>query len=172
MTFAPRFSPDGSRVVFSLEQGGNTDIYMLDLASGQRTQLTNAPSIETAPSFSPDGSQIVFESDRTGGQQIYVMSARAGKPYTYQPGHGPIRHAGLEPAGRLHRLHQAGGRALPHRRHAHRRVRGAAADGILPRRGADMGGRTPDLTRAARHVHLCPNPVSCHDPMAGNTNGR
>lgn len=27
MTFAPRFSPDGGTVVFSLEQGGNTDIY-------------------------------------------------------------------------------------------------------------------------------------------------
>jgi TolB protein len=94
MTFAPRFSPDGNRVVFSLEQGGNSDIYMLDLATGQRTQLTNAPSIETAPSFSPDGSQIVFESDRTGTQQIYVMPASGGEAVSAdQPGHGPLRHA-------------------------------------------------------------------------------
>jgi TolB protein len=147
MTFAPRFSPDGNRVVFSLEQGGNSDIYMLDLATGQRTQLTNAPSIETAPSFSPDGSQIVFESDRTGNQQIYVMPAgRRGR--ADQPRHGPLRHAGLEPARRLHRLHQAGGGALPHRGDAHRRVGGTAADGVLPRRGADMGAQRP-----RHHVH-------------------
>jgi TolB protein len=79
MTFAPRFSPDGSTVVFSLERGGNTDIYALSLASGGLTQLTNAPSIETAPSFSPDGSQIVFESDRSGAPQIYVMPASGGE---------------------------------------------------------------------------------------------
>ena len=31
MTFAPRFSPDGNRVVMSMAQNGNTDIYALDL---------------------------------------------------------------------------------------------------------------------------------------------
>lgn len=88
MTFAPRFSPDGSRVVFSLERGGNSDIYLLDIGSGSLTQLTNAPSIETAPSFSPDGSEIVFESDRSGGQQIYVMSASGGEPRRISGGAG------------------------------------------------------------------------------------
>ena len=88
MTFAPRFSPDGRTVVYSLERGGNTDIYTLDTASGALTQLTNAPSIETAPSFSPDGSQIVFESDRSGGQQIYVMSAGGGEPRRISNGSG------------------------------------------------------------------------------------
>ncbi|MGL6212128.1 MAG: Tol-Pal system protein TolB, partial [Paracoccaceae bacterium] len=70
MTFAPRFSPNGQTVVFSLERGGNSDIYSLDIGSGSVSQLTNAPSIETAPSYSPDGSQIVFESDRSGNQQL------------------------------------------------------------------------------------------------------
>ena len=88
MTFAPRFSPDGSTVVFSLERGGNSDIYTLDIGSGNLSQLTNAPSIETAPSYSPDGSQIVFESDRSGGQQIYVMSAGGGEPRRISGGEG------------------------------------------------------------------------------------
>lgn len=88
MTFAPRFSPDGNRVVFSLESGGNTDIYMLDLNSGQRSRLTQAPSIETAPSFSPDGSQIVFESDRSGTQQIYIMPASGGEARRISQGSG------------------------------------------------------------------------------------
>ncbi len=79
MSFAPRFSPDGGRVVYSAEVAGNTDLYSLDLASGQTSRLTNAPSIETAPSFSPDGSRIVFESDRSGQPQLYVMSASGGE---------------------------------------------------------------------------------------------
>ena len=88
MTFAPRFSPDGGTAVFSLERGGNTDIYAVNLSSGALTQLTNSPSIETAPSFSPDGSQIVFESDRTGGQQIYVMPASGGEGTRISGGKG------------------------------------------------------------------------------------
>ena len=88
MTFAPRFSPDGATVVFSLERGGNTDIYGLAVSSGQLTQLTNAPSIETAPSFSPDGSQIVFESDRSGTPQIYVMPASGGEGTRISGGKG------------------------------------------------------------------------------------
>ncbi len=88
MTFAPRFSPDGGSAVFSLERGGNSDIYLLSLSSGQLTQLTNAPSIETAPSFSPDGSQITFESDRTGVPQVYVMPASGGEGTRISGGEG------------------------------------------------------------------------------------
>ncbi len=88
MTFSPRFTADGGSVVFSMEQGGNSDIYRVAVGGGARTQLTNAPSIETAPSFSPDGSQMVFESDRTGSQQIYVMPADGGEPRRISQGSG------------------------------------------------------------------------------------
>ena len=33
MTFAPRFSPDGQRVIMSLQAGGNSSIYEMDLRS-------------------------------------------------------------------------------------------------------------------------------------------
>jgi TolB protein len=78
MSFSPRFSPDGWKIVMSLQQGGNANIYAMDLRSNATTRLTNSPSIDTSPSYSPDGSQIVFESDRGGGQQLYVMSASGG----------------------------------------------------------------------------------------------
>ena len=101
MTFAPRFSPDGRRVVFSLERGGNSDLYMLDLGSGGLTQLTNAPSIETAPDFSPDGSQIVFESDRSGTQQRYIMSASGGEARRISGGKGRYGTPVWSPRGDL-----------------------------------------------------------------------
>ncbi len=88
MTFAPRFSPDGDTVAFSLENNGNTDLYRMSLSSGQISQLTDTPSIETAPSFSPDGSQIAFESDRSGEQQIYVMPASGGEAVRISSGDG------------------------------------------------------------------------------------
>jgi TolB protein len=75
MTFAPRFAPNGQKVVMSMARGGNTDIYEVDLKTKRSVRLTSDPSIETSPSFSPDGAQIVFESDRSGSQQLYVMGA-------------------------------------------------------------------------------------------------
>ena len=33
MTFAPRFSPDGQRVIMSLQQGGNSNLFVMDLRS-------------------------------------------------------------------------------------------------------------------------------------------
>jgi TolB protein len=101
MTFAPRFSPDGGTVVFSLEQGGNTDIYTMSVRSGATSQLTNAPSIETAPSFSPDGSQIVFESDRSGQPQIYIMSAGGGEARRISGGEGRYGTPVWSPRGDL-----------------------------------------------------------------------
>ena len=101
MTFAPRFSPDGGTVVFSLERGGNTDIYSMNLRSGSVSQLTNSPSIETAPSFSPDGSQIVFESDRSGGQQIYIMPAGGGEGRRISGGEGRYGTPVWSPRGDL-----------------------------------------------------------------------
>ncbi len=76
MTFAPRFSPDGQRVVMSLgTPDGESSIFEMDLRSRQSRRLTQAAGIDTGPSYSPDGRQIVFESDREGSQQLYIMNA-------------------------------------------------------------------------------------------------
>jgi TolB protein len=73
MTFAPRFSPDGSKIIMSLAKDGNSDIYVMDLKSRVVTRLTTNSAIDTSPSYSPDGKKITFNSDRGGSQQIYVM---------------------------------------------------------------------------------------------------
>jgi TolB protein len=101
MAFSPRFSKDGSHVVYSIANGGNTDLYISDLNSGASTRLTSAPSIETAPSFSPDGSRIVFESDRSGGSQIYIMSAGGGEPQRVSFGAGRYGTPVWSPRGDL-----------------------------------------------------------------------
>jgi len=76
MTFAPRFSPDGQRVIMSLlRDDGNSNVFSMDLRSRTTTRLTNSNAIDTSPSYSPDGSKIVFTSDRGGRPQIYVMNA-------------------------------------------------------------------------------------------------
>ena len=79
MTFSPRYSPDGKKLVMSLARNGNTDIYEMDLKTQNLERLTNYSGIDTAPSYSPDGDFITFESDRSGSQKIYVMNLKTKK---------------------------------------------------------------------------------------------
>jgi len=74
MTFAPRFAPDGQRLVMSFGQGAASQIVEMDLRSRQPRQLTplDPKIIDTSPCYSPDGRQLVFESDREGTQQLYI----------------------------------------------------------------------------------------------------
>jgi len=78
MSFAPRFSPDGTKVVMSISADGNSDIYSMDIRGRALQRLTNSPAIDTSPCYSNDGTLIVFNSDRGGSQQLYVMGAGGG----------------------------------------------------------------------------------------------
>lgn len=78
MSFAPRFSPDGTKVVMSISENGQSDIYEMDVRGRALRRLTSTPAIDTSPCYSNDGTQIVFNSDRGGSQQLYVMGAGGG----------------------------------------------------------------------------------------------
>jgi TolB protein len=99
MTFAPRFSPDGQRIVMSLQHGGNANLFVMDLRSKTTTRLTDSPAIDTAPSYSPDGTRICFESDRGGSQQIYVMAAGGGAAQRVSFGDGSYSTPVWSPRG-------------------------------------------------------------------------
>jgi TolB protein len=75
MTYAPRYSPSGNLLIFSLSDHGSSSIYTFDLISKSLTRLTKGKCIDTSPCYSPDGKYIVFNSDRGGTQQLYIMDA-------------------------------------------------------------------------------------------------
>ena len=73
MDYSARFSPDGRSIALSRAVGGNSDIYVIELARRTSRRLTNDAAIDTSPSFSPDGKMMVFVSDRGLGPQLYIM---------------------------------------------------------------------------------------------------
>lgn len=76
MTFAPRFSPDGKKVIMSYSDPdiGNSEIYILDLATRNKKRITFSTAIDVSASFAPDGKKIVFNSDRNGRRHLYVAN--------------------------------------------------------------------------------------------------
>ncbi|WP_441510201.1 Tol-Pal system beta propeller repeat protein TolB [Bosea sp. TAF32] len=101
MSSSPRFAPNGQRVVLSLQQGGNANLYAIDIGSRSTTRLTSTAAIDTSPSYAPDSSRIVFESDRGGQQQLYVMSSGGGDAQRISFGQGRYSQPSWSPRGDL-----------------------------------------------------------------------
>ncbi|MDR1551607.1 MAG: Tol-Pal system beta propeller repeat protein TolB [Holosporaceae bacterium] len=75
MSYAPRYSPDGKLLIFSLSHRGSSSIYTFDLVTHRLSRVTKGTWIDTSPCYSPDGKNIVFTSDRGGSPQLYIMDA-------------------------------------------------------------------------------------------------
>jgi TolB protein len=76
--YSSRWSPDGSMIAVSMEQEGNSDLYLLSPEGKLIKRLTDSPDIELSPAWSPDGQRIAFCSNRSGGPQIYVVNIDGG----------------------------------------------------------------------------------------------
>ena len=70
------WSPDGQRIAFASNQGGNFDIWVQRLG-GEAVQITNSPADDTQPAWSPIGDEIVFHSERDGGG-LFIVPAAGG----------------------------------------------------------------------------------------------
>ncbi|MDT8408388.1 MAG: S9 family peptidase [Wenzhouxiangellaceae bacterium] len=75
------WSARGDRIAFSANLSENwqyerteRDIYTVDVATGERVQLTDLPGVEQNPVYSPDGTRIAFERDDHQGRQYSVTT--------------------------------------------------------------------------------------------------
>lgn len=71
----PAWSPDGRYIVFRDDRDGDYEVYLLDLETGEETNVTDHPGADIEPAWSPDGEWIVFGSMREGSPNfdIYIM---------------------------------------------------------------------------------------------------
>ncbi|MBL8096409.1 MAG: TolB family protein [Anaerolineales bacterium] len=74
------WSPDGRRLAYCAERGGQYDIYTIAVDGGPETQLTDLPGLDDGPEYSPDGRHIWFNSTRTGLMQVWRMAVDGSNP--------------------------------------------------------------------------------------------
>jgi Tol biopolymer transport system component len=79
---AAAWSPDGTRMAFHTDRGGDTEICVMDAVDTDNDGngdnffcLTNNSARDEDPVWSPDGTKIAFWSDRQGNAEIYVMNS-------------------------------------------------------------------------------------------------
>ena len=76
----PRVSPDGKRIAVERSVARKRDIWIIDVARGTETQLTDGPTEDLLPVWSPDGRRVWFSSDRAGNFDIYSQAADGATP--------------------------------------------------------------------------------------------
>jgi Tol biopolymer transport system component len=75
----PTLAIAAPKIVFgSVRNGGNHDVFSMDLDGTNQTRLTTNPAYDDQPKWSPDSSKIAFISDRDGNFEIYTMNADGG----------------------------------------------------------------------------------------------
>jgi Tol biopolymer transport system component len=76
------WSPDGATLVITDPLPGNSELYVLDLASGRRRDLiTPDKQYVRRPRFSPDGKWIAYSREASMiMEDLYVIAAAGGEP--------------------------------------------------------------------------------------------
>ncbi len=83
---SPALSPDAKRVLYTVrstdidKNRGNTQLWMLDLASDKATpvRFSQGDASNTDPAWSPSGDAVYFLSSRGGSSQVYRQALAGG----------------------------------------------------------------------------------------------
>jgi TolB protein len=80
LVLAPRFSPDGARVLYTSYETGFPRIFLLDVASVGRRALDDQPGTMTfSPRFGPDGNTVLFSLSSGGNTDLYSLNLASGQ---------------------------------------------------------------------------------------------
>lgn len=96
----PRFSPNGSQLVYTGMLARKPRVFVVDIASGAERLLVPGGAITFAPRFSPDGRRIVFSWAQGGNTDIFVVGANGGVPTRLTSAPGADTAPSFSPDGR------------------------------------------------------------------------
>lgn len=70
---SPAWSPDGKQLAYVSFEKHRAQIYIADVATGQRRLISTAPGINGAPAFSPDGKKLALVLSHGNVPKIFIL---------------------------------------------------------------------------------------------------
>ncbi len=78
IVLTPRFSPSRQEITYMSYEGGQPQVYLLQIETGQRELVANFPNMTFAPRFSPDGQRVIMSLLRDdGNSNIFALDLRS-----------------------------------------------------------------------------------------------
>jgi Tol biopolymer transport system component len=85
--YFPSWSPDGKQIVLCTQnfqdpyqRGDYSDLWIIDVETGRKKQITSRPIDAIQPSWSRQGNRIVFWSVPVSQRDLYTISPNGGQP--------------------------------------------------------------------------------------------
>jgi len=97
---SPSWSPDGKRLAYVSFEAGHSQIFVQQLANGQREMVANYPGLNSAPAWSPDGKQLALTLSKDGNAEIYILNLQSKKLIRVSRSYGIDTEAVWSPDGR------------------------------------------------------------------------
>ena len=67
---SPRYSPDGTSIVFASDRSAGFDLFIVEVAESEIRQVTDSEADELDPTWLPDGSALVYVTRPTGQRGV------------------------------------------------------------------------------------------------------
>lgn len=98
---APRWSPDGGKIVYSVkDNNGKSGIHIYDTLEKTDRLLFENDNNNTYPTWSPDSRNIIYTSDKTKVFNLFAYSIEDGRNYQVTHLLGGVFQADVSPDGR------------------------------------------------------------------------
>lgn len=75
---SPAWSPDGKKIAYVSFEKKQSQIYYVDVRTGQRRLITSYRGMNQAPAWSPDGRKMAVVLSKSGQPEIYLVDMMTG----------------------------------------------------------------------------------------------
>ncbi len=80
ISLAPKWGPDGQSIVYTSYLQKFPDVYLIDVASGNRRKLAGYPGLNTGGAVSPNGRDIALILSKDGNPDLYIKRMDGDEP--------------------------------------------------------------------------------------------